>query len=120
MSKQKPDLGQCCVILPGDGFHSYQCSRKAKVIHDGAAYCGQHNPKAVKARRDKSQARWDAESKVREGKNRRRDAEINACQDFSTKALELGIVKKMQDVIEASIGWNWLDNETSKAMECAE
>ena len=49
---------QCCgrVFKGTDGFRSRynQCTRAGKVMRDGKWYCSQHDPEAVKARREKA------------------------------------------------------------------
>lgn len=46
-------------IYPERAWKSVQCSRKA--VKDG--YCRQHHPDAVKARLEKSNARWEENRK---------------------------------------------------------
>lgn len=54
----KPDLERCCETLQ-DRFHpgGYQCTRKRGYGPD-KAYCKQHDPDAVKARRAKADAEY--------------------------------------------------------------
>lgn len=68
-------------------FNRVQCTRDA--VKDG--YCKQHHPDSVKARFEKSQAKWDAEreesaKKAREQMERDRRAE---CFDEVVVALQL-------------------------------
>ncbi len=50
-------------------FITYQCQRKATIsrMFDGELhwFCGQHDPEKVKARREASRARYDADMKRR-------------------------------------------------------
>lgn len=56
---------QCCAaIYKGSvGIRSRyaSCTRAGKVERDGKWYCGQHDPEAVKARRQKADERLDAQ-----------------------------------------------------------
>ena len=56
----RPDLTRCCeeVRIP-HGWQYYQCARKRGHGPDGE-YCKQHDPAAVKARKEKSEAEWRA------------------------------------------------------------
>lgn len=64
------------------GWHYYQCSKPNKK--DG--YCGLHHPDAVKARRDKREAKWAAEDAARIASNARHDAVIRQIPE-AAKAL---------------------------------
>lgn len=57
----KPDYARCAdSVHDRNGMHSYQCSRKNGHGPHGA-WCKQHDPVAVKAKRDARDAKWSAE-----------------------------------------------------------
>ena len=49
------DLGQCIELIYGNMGLGYQCSRKAKVVHERKAYCNQHSPAGQAKREEKFQ-----------------------------------------------------------------
>lgn len=58
----KPDLTRCCEEVGRDIGHRTsfgQCTRK-RGYGPGGEYCKQHDPAAVKARREKSDSEWKA------------------------------------------------------------
>lgn len=56
-----PDLTRCCETVHRQGdWISTQCNRKRGYGPD-KAYCKQHDPEAVKARREASEAKYNAE-----------------------------------------------------------
>lgn len=59
------------MVSDTSGWHSYQCLRN--VWLDG--YCKQHHPETIKARKDKSQAIWDAQWAI-EAQKRERESRI--------------------------------------------
>lgn len=65
-----PDFTRCCQeVFSGTMRHFYQCGRK-RGHGPGLAYCKQHDPEAVKAKREakerENQARWAAEKAARD------------------------------------------------------
>lgn len=64
------DAGYCSATIFGERVHSWSCPRKAVVQRDGKGWCKQHDPLAVKARRDKSHAAYVAEQRADESINR--------------------------------------------------
>ena len=50
------------VLVPGVWSRYHQCSRKATA---GSAYCKQHDPATVEAKRKEKHARWDREAEER-------------------------------------------------------
>ena len=77
-------------MIPDSGrwpsFH--QCSKKAK--RDG--FCGIHHPDAVKRRREKSDARYAAETKASDEKWERRafnDKAGNRCRELGIQPEEI-------------------------------
>lgn len=61
-----PDYTRCCATVSSHERWSrcYQCKKPRGHGPDGA-YCKQHDPDAVKARRDASEARWNESWKKR-------------------------------------------------------
>ena len=57
-----PDYGRCCeAVFGADTWsHAKQCGRKNGFGPDGA-YCKQHDPVAVKAKREAKNAKWEAD-----------------------------------------------------------
>ncbi len=56
-----PDFTRCCEeVSDSMNWNTYQCSRKRGYGPD-KAYCKQHDPEAVKARRAASDAKYNAE-----------------------------------------------------------
>ena len=49
----------------GDGRFGdwYPCRNKTKMQHEGKGYCGVHDPVKREAKREVSQAKWDADMK---------------------------------------------------------
>lgn len=64
--KKRLDPTARCVDLIFNGLRFAQCSRRGVVTRDGRLWCRQHDPEAVKARREKSNAEWREESARRE------------------------------------------------------
>lgn len=58
----------CCAEV-GDTWFRHACGKNAKFERDGKHYCGTHDPVAIRARRDKKNAQYDAEY------NQRREVE---------------------------------------------
>lgn len=54
------DATRCAETVMGD-FHGHQCTRPAVVHRDGIGYCRQHDPEAVRAKREAQNAKWQAE-----------------------------------------------------------
>lgn len=49
----------CCIMVCGEGtYRQHGCRIKATVCRNHKWYCAKHDPEAVKARRDKSEAEW--------------------------------------------------------------
>tara|TARA_R110000744_G_scaffold203992_1_gene322864 strand:- start:132 stop:500 length:369 start_codon:yes stop_codon:yes gene_type:complete len=66
-----PDYERCAeAVSSGDGWlGSHQCSRKAKHGPHGA-WCKQHDPEAVKAKREARDVKWKAEWKASSANNK--------------------------------------------------
>lgn len=64
---------RCSATVAGDRiiWTPQQCSRNATVERNGKAFCGQHDPERVKARRVASTEKWKAESDERTRRYRR-------------------------------------------------
>lgn len=85
MSKHTPDTRCAAKVWPADGRGGthYRCSRTATVVEGGSGYCKQHAPSSVKARRDKWNAKYEAESKARDEKwaaEERRERRRDQCE----------------------------------------
>ena len=100
----QPMQGRCSEsVADPDGWGFHPCSKPVRVERGGKPYCTSHDPEKVKARRDAAPARWDAEWAATKEKRRRLKAEVAACADLSTEALESGVVKDMLEALEAVI-----------------
>lgn len=56
-----PDTTRCCeLVSDSNGWRYHQCSRK-RGYGPEKAYCKQHDPEAVKARREASDAKYNAQ-----------------------------------------------------------
>lgn len=55
-----------CSDIRWQNSHRVPCARRGVVTRDGRLWCAQHDPEAVKARREKSNAAWREESARRE------------------------------------------------------
>jgi alkanesulfonate monooxygenase SsuD/methylene tetrahydromethanopterin reductase-like flavin-dependent oxidoreductase (luciferase family) len=96
MSEEKPAKGtQCCVRVHSGGYvRGHQCGNAAKVMRNGIPYCGRHDPVAIRARKDRRNAkweeRWNAEAAAREKvKAARAERDRRAdCFDGLLEALE--------------------------------
>lgn len=92
---RSPDMKNCraSVHSPGDGWHPHQCTRKATIFrcvegHKGEiGFCRQHDPDAVKARRDASYAAYQAEWAAKNAEHERQK-QIGAANDAAKTALE--------------------------------
>ena len=75
------------------GLRRYACSRGGTIEYDSQHWCWQHDPEAVRRRRDERQARWADENRQRAEANRRLAAERLAVGFLTTDQLDAGIVK---------------------------
>lgn len=57
------DKKKCSGTIHRD-YQFHQCSRRGLIEEDGQLWCKQHAPSAVKARREKSNDRYDLEDKI--------------------------------------------------------
>ncbi len=57
----RPDFTKCCEGVAGNAWGSKQCSR-ANGHGPHGAYCKQHDPVSLKAKKDARYAKWSAES----------------------------------------------------------
>ena len=99
--KQKP--GGCSVIPPGDGWYRHYCSRKSVVERDRRGYCKQHDPVAVKARRDAVDQKWQKESAASVKKHNHIQACIEACEGLNPEAVP-ELVKTLEEIAETPYG----------------
>ncbi len=83
----------------GTGFHP--CSRKGVIEEDGRHWCRQHAPSAVKARQEKSDARYDEQWRLDVERRTRRYACEAAFEgsDIPTERITPGLVKEMRDAL---------------------
>jgi|TARA_R100000049_G_C1928320_1_gene72462 hypothetical protein len=87
--------GQCAKAVwhpVGSWGHSAGCTRNATIERNGKWWCWQHDPEAVKKRREKRDAEGDAEHDAKMARWRREAAAMAAVEGFSTEALEAGVV----------------------------
>lgn len=59
------DVG-CSATVFGPRVHSWPCGRRGVINRAGKWYCRQHDPEATKARREKSNAAFDARNRTGE------------------------------------------------------
>ena len=85
--------GCAATVFDNLRLNKYACSRGGTIEYDSQRWCWQHDPEAVKKRRDERQARWADENRQRAEANRRLAAERLAVGFLSTDALDAGIVK---------------------------
>ena len=85
--------GCAATVFDNLRLNKYACSRGGTIEYDSKHWCWQHDPEAVKKRRDERQARWADENRQRAEANRRLAAERLAVGFLSTDALDAGIVK---------------------------
>jgi hypothetical protein len=72
-SPQKPDFSRCAAsVHDRDGFGIYQCRRKNGHGPEGA-WCKQHDPEAIKKRRDAETAKWRAEWAARQAAQKQKN-----------------------------------------------
>lgn len=63
----KAQREQCSARVRTDDWHAKQCEKAAtSVAPDGLAYCGQHDPAAVEAKREKRAGKWQKEREASE------------------------------------------------------
>lgn len=78
-----PTTDRCCasVYNPNGswGNRSRQCTRRATVERDGKGYCKQHDPEAIKAKRDAVWADRQAQYAAARAERERTAACVNAC-----------------------------------------
>lgn len=62
---RKPDYARCCEsVFPNErGAIPHQCNRRAVTGPDGA-YCKQHDPAAVQARKDAAMAEYEVQRRA--------------------------------------------------------
>ena len=63
-----------CAAMIYSGSWPTHCSRYGVIERDGKMYCRQHDPVAVKARREERDRRWRAEWAAEDELNRKRKA----------------------------------------------
>ena len=87
-------MSQCSKMLFRD-YHSYPCSRSAKVERNGKGYCTQHDPVKVAEKIAERDAKWAeevdkkiAESKARNEVWRWNKAATAFCAQVSAEELE--------------------------------
>jgi len=61
----------CAMVYNQNGWGSHACGNKAKMFHDGKAYCGIHDPIKAKAIADEKQRKFDAEWEEKAAKAKR-------------------------------------------------
>ena len=77
MSKQKnPQCRERIVRYEGLARYEHQCTRQGKVERDGKWYCGQHDPEAVRARREAWDDAWSKQRVI----NQQQQAEDRAAK----------------------------------------
>lgn len=69
-------------------LHEHPCRRKGIIERDGKLWCRQHDPEAVKVKREKQQTKLDAEFDASREKYRRLGAEAFACDGIKLMAIE--------------------------------
>jgi hypothetical protein len=88
------DKHTCCANR-FNGYRRYICGKTAKAERDGKWYCGIHDPVRLKAIRDKTYARYRAESEAQDKAWRRQIAEAKACEGVETELLTRGLLKRL-------------------------
>ena len=57
---------RCSATIFGDRGFNYPCQKKPVVTRDGKPYCRIHAPEYIKAKQEKRDAKWAAESKAQQ------------------------------------------------------
>ena len=89
----------CATVYPSDrwgGLHGYICGKSAKICVDGKWYCGIHAPASVKARKEKSEKKWEEKRARWEEEARRHDAISALVSDLTTDEIEALVKQKKQ------------------------
>jgi hypothetical protein len=69
------------------GWTYRNCHRKGVIQRDNEWYCKQHDPVAIKAKRDEEEQRWQAKRKRNEATYARREALEKLADGIETKDL---------------------------------
>jgi hypothetical protein len=56
-------MNTCCARVRINDWHSGNCGKDATVERDGKWYCRRHDPEVIKAKRAKSEAKYEARQK---------------------------------------------------------
>jgi len=81
----------------------HPCNRSATIERAGKWYCWQHDPKRVKAEKERRLAKWKTKDDKRQTIRARRAAEYRTCQGVSTETLEKlgpGGLKRLLDAMD--------------------
>ena len=86
-------MNQCSMVLfserlPYNFWTHHRCACKATVVRKGKEYCTQHDPVQVAEKHAKRDAKWAAESKVRNETWRWEKAAKAFCAQVSAEELE--------------------------------
>jgi len=90
-------------VFEVDGF-DHQCQKTATVERNGKWYCTIHDPEYINAKREKRNAKWDAERKARKERYALDDARNNATEGLSLAELQSvtpGQIRALPELIEA-------------------
>ena len=118
---------KCCGrVSPPDAWRSYQCGKNASMEHEGKHYCKTHHPPTVRAKRDASQAKWEADWRARRS---REEAAARAAAEQKRKAEAYDqlvgqrddLLAALRKMIEMNQQWardQWGDENKAESMAC--
>ena len=84
-------MEKCSVRVGGEGYSASSgspCQNPAKVVRDGMAYCGMHDPDAIKARQESRYAKFNIKWAAEREASRRKAVVLNLAFGISTKVFD--------------------------------
>lgn len=94
------DKNPRCVEIVHNGGRTvsfHPCERHGAVVRDGKWYCKQHDPVAVRQRRDVADAKFRAEYAASERASRRQQLLLKLADGITLEQLEAGVVRVVVD-----------------------
>ena len=117
--------GRTCERHVPAGFRSWLCGKPAKVIEDGKAFCGVHDPERRRKRDAASTERWNAQRQqwAEQTRQRAEDARKLACHDQLVAALE-DLLSGWRYIREThgdlyGVGWDRAEEKAAAALAAA-
>ena len=111
--------GRTCERHVPAGFRSWLCGKPAKVIEDGKAFCGVHDPERRRKRDAASTERWNAQRQqwAEQTRQRAEDARKIACHDQLVAAIEglTPILEAAESNASGNPEWTWVSPRINAA-----